>query len=271
MSLHCIVCIKSVVREAPKGIGRRTPENSELNPYDRPAVEAALRLKELTCGRVTALSMGPDVGAEALAETQAMGVDEAILVNDKALAGSDTLVTSKVLAAAVRRAAPFDLVLFGTRTSDSDTGQVGPQTATVLGIPFLGGVKEIDRQLGQKHKQQPGQPSKHWEMKRQMDDWEESWVVAFPAAVTIHPRAFKPRPIPLIGIAQAHDPLDVQRWGLTDIGVSAEEVGLHGSPTRVAQLEKLKRGRTCRMLEGEPQAQVEALIAHLKTMGVMAS
>ncbi len=267
MSLHCIVCIKSVVREAPQGIGRRTPENSELNPYDRPAVEAALRLKELTGGRVTALSMGPEVGSEALAETQAMGVDEAILVNDPALAGSDTLVTSRVLAAAVRRAAPFDLILFGTRTSDSDTGQVGPQTATVLGIPFLGGVKKIDQKLEQKLGQQSG----HWEMKRQMDDWEENWAVAFPAAVTIHPRAFKPRPIPLIGIAQAHDPLDVKTWGLADIGVPIEEVGLQGSPTRVAQLEKLKRGRTCRMLEGEPQAQVEALIAHLKTMGVMAS
>jgi len=263
MSLHCVVCIKSVVREAPKGIGRRTPENSELNPYDRPAVEAALRLKELTGGRVTAITMGPDVGAEALAETQAMGVDEAILVNDAALAGSDTLVTSKVLAAAIRRVAPFDLVLFGTRTSDSDTGQVGPQTATVLDIPFLGGVKAVN--------QKGGQPAGTWEMKRQMDDWEELWEVNLPAAVTIHPRAFKPRPVPLTGIAQAHDPLEVQTWRLADVGLSAKEVGLEGSPTRVAQLEKLKRGRTCRMLEGEPREQVDALIAHLKTMGLMAS
>ena len=263
MSLHCVVCIKSVVREAPKGIGRRTPENSELNPYDRPPVEAALRLKELTGGRVTAITMGPDVGAEALAETQAMGVDEAILINDAALAGSDTLVTSRVLAAAIRRVAPFDLVLFGARTSDSDTGQVGPQTATVLEIPFLGGVKEVN--------QKRGQQSGAWEMKRQMDDWEELWEVNLPAAVTIHPRAFKPRPVPLIGIAQAHDPLEVQTWRLADLGLSVKEVGLEGSPTRVAQLEKLKRGRTCRMLEGEPREQVDALIAHLKTIGLMAS
>lgn len=263
MSLHCIVCIKSVVREAPQGIGRRTPDNSELNPYDRPAVEAALRLKEASGGRVTALSMGPDVGAEALAETQAMGVDEAILINDRALAGSDTLVTAKVLAAAIRQAGPVDLVLFGTRSSDSDTGQVGPQTATALGIPFLGGVKEIDQGQGQKPIQ--------WSLKRQMDDWEEWWEVPLPAAVTIHPRAFKPRPVALIGIAQAHDPLKVKMWGLSDVELSPEEVGLPGSPTRVAQLEKVKRGRTCRMLEGEPREQVDALIAHLKTLGVMAS
>jgi electron transfer flavoprotein beta subunit len=199
------------------------------------------------------------VGVAALAEAQAMGADQAILVNDPALAGSDTLVTSKVLAAAIQRVAPFDLVLFGTRTSDSDTGQVGPQTATVLGIPFLGGVKQIDPQ------------DVVWEMKRQMDDWEERWQVNLPAAVTIHPRAFAPRPIPLIGIAQAHDHLNVETWRLADVGLSANDVGLQGSPTRVAKLEKIKHRRTCRMLEGEPQAQVEALIAHLTTMGVMKS
>lgn len=259
MSVHMIVCIKSVVREAPQGVGRRTPENSELNPYDRPAIEAALRLKEQLGGRVTVLSMGPAVGVEALAEALAMGADQAILVNDAALAGSDTLVTARVLAAAIQRMAPFDLVLFGTRTSDSDTGQVGPQTATVMDLPFLGGVKQIDPQ------------TEHWEMKRQMDDWEESWQVALPAAVTIHPRAFTPRPIPLVGIAQAHDQLNVKSWQLADIDLSASEVGLPGSPTRVAKLEKIKHQRTCRMIEGEPREQVEALIAHLTTMGMMSS
>ena len=259
MSVHMIVCIKSVVREAPQGVGRRTPENSELNPYDRPALEAALRLRDQTGGRITALSMGPPVSIEALAEARAMGVDQAVLVSDAALAGSDTLATARVLAAAIRHLAPFDLVMFGTRTSDSDTGQVGPQTATVIGLPFLGGVKAIEPETNR------------WKMKRQMDDWEETWQVTLPAAVTIHPRAFTPRPIPLVGIAQAHDGIDVQTWCLTDIGLKAEDAGLAGSPTRVAKLEKIKHQRTCRMLAGEPREQVEALIAELTTMGKIPS
>ncbi len=74
MSFHSIVCIKSVVRAAPNGVGKRTPDNSELNPFDRPALEAALQMKAAMGGSVTALSMGPDVSVEALAEARPWGL-----------------------------------------------------------------------------------------------------------------------------------------------------------------------------------------------------
>lgn len=259
MTLHTIVCIKSVIRTAPDGVGRRSPDNSELNPFDRPALEAALQLKAERGGTVTALSMGPPVAVEALAEARAMGADRAVLVSDAALAGSDTLVTARVLAAAANRLAPYDFLLFGTRTSDSDTGQVGPQTATLLELPFVGGVQKI-------HPVADG-----WEIHRLMDDWDEQWHVDGPAALTLHPRAFRPRPIPLTGIAAAHDRPDVQTWPLSEVALTADQVGLAGSPTRVNHLQKVKRKRTCRMLEGEPQQQVEALVAYLATKGVIAS
>jgi len=133
MSVHIIVCIKSVVRSAPGGQAVRTPDNSELNPFDRPALEAALQIREALGGTITALSMGPQVNTEALAEAQAMGIDKGVLINDSALAGSDTLVTSRVLAAGIAKLAPYDLVMFGMRSSDSDTGQVGPQTRYPVG------------------------------------------------------------------------------------------------------------------------------------------
>jgi electron transfer flavoprotein beta subunit len=259
MSVDSIVCIKSVVRAAPDGVGRRTPENSELNPFDRPALEAALRIKEALGGSVTALSMGPAVSIEALAEAQAMGVDGAVLINDPALAGSDTLVTARVLAAAIARMPPFAFIFFGTRSSDSDTGQVGPQTATLLDVPFISGVKQIQPQADD------------WEITRLMDEWEEVWRVRPPAAVTIHARAFAPRSIPLVGIAHAFDHLSLQTWRLSDLGLSGDRVGLAGSPTRVASLKKIKRKRSCHMLAGEPREQVEALVAYLGTKGVMGS
>jgi electron transfer flavoprotein beta subunit len=257
MSLHIIVCIKSVVRSATRGVAKRTPENSELNPFDRPALEAALQIKAKKEATVTALTMGPPVSAEALAEAQAMGVDRAVLISDQALASSDTLVTAKVLAAAVEKIGAFDFLFFGPRSSDSDTGQVGPQTAAVLGVPFVSGVKRIDHEAG------------HWVMTRSMDAWEETWQVRPPAAVTIDARAFAPRPIGLVGISRVYDQPEMACYDLSDLNLSAREVGLAGSPTRVAKLEKIKRDRRCRLLEGEPQAQVDALLERLTRAGLI--
>jgi electron transfer flavoprotein beta subunit len=129
----------------------------------------------------------------------------------------------------------------------------------VLGIPFVGGVKSL----------QPNETE--WHIQRLLDDWEESWDVRTPAALTIHARAFKPRSIALTRIARAYDHLEVETWSLAQIGLTAEQTGLAGSPTRVADLKKLKRNRTCRMIEGEPREQVESLIEHLRTKGIIGS
>jgi len=257
LSVHIIVCIKSVVKEAPQGVAKRTPENSELNPFDRPALEAALEIREHHGGSVTVLTMGPPVSMEVLAEAQAMGTDRAVLVSDRALAGSDTLVTSKVLAAAIDKIGAFDLLLFGTRTADSDTGQVGPQTAALLNIAFVSRAKTITAQ------------EEGWEIKRIMDAWEEIWQAASPMAATIDPRAFAPRPVGLVGISRVYEKLAIEHWSLQDLGLKVEEVGLMGSPTRVAALEQIKRNRKCHMLEGEPREQAAELMARLTKMGAI--
>jgi electron transfer flavoprotein beta subunit len=257
MSVQIIVCIKSVVRVAPKGLTRRTPDNSELNPFDRPALEAALEVAATFGGSVTALSMGPDVGAETLAEAQAMGIDEAVLINDRPLAESDTLVTSRVLAAAIEKIGAYDFIFFGTRSSDSDTGQVGPQTAAVLDIPFISGVKQIIPH------------GNGWQIRRTMDLWEEKWQVKTAAAFTIDPRAFAPRPVGLVGLSRAFDQPAVAQWSLKDLGLAPEQVGLAGSPTRVATLQKVKHDRSCEMISGDPGEQVDALMKRLTDAGLI--
>lgn len=258
MSTHIIVCIKSVVRSAPGGVTQRQPENSELNPFDRPAIEAALTIAAARGGSVTALSMGPPVATAALLEAQSMGVDRCVLVNDPAFAGSDTLVTSRVLAAAVNRIGAFDFIFFGTRTSDSDTGQVGPQTAAGLNLAFISGVQQIKAQDG------------HWQIRRTLDAWEEHWDVRRPVALSIHLKAFEPRPVSLIGVSEAFDQPSIRTMGLTELGLTAAEVGLTGSPTRVASMQTIKRSRTCEILDGEPDEQVAALVERLNESGVMA-
>jgi electron transfer flavoprotein beta subunit len=186
-----------------------------------------------------------------------MGVDRCVLISDPALAGSDTLVTARVLAAAIGPLKPFDFLFFGTRTSDSDTGQVGPQTAAVLNLPFVSGVKDARVQ------------NSHWQVKRTMDDWEEQWEIHPPAAFSIHPKAFAPRPTSLIGVAETYDRPRLETLELEALGLLPEKVGLVGSPTRVVDMEKIKRSRRCEIIEGEPADQVNALMERLGKRGVL--
>ncbi len=258
MTFHIIVCIKSVVTGAPSGVVKRSPQNSQLNPFDWPALEAALQMKEYNKGSVTAITMGPAISGEALAEAMAMGVDRGILISDPALKGSDTLVTSRVLAAAVKRIGKFDLLFFGTRTSDSDTGQVGPQTATLLEVPFISGVKQFEGQVGD------------WTVERGMDEWEETWRLSSPWSASINQHAYAPRSIGLDSLSEVFDRINIEEWSLTDLDLATEDVGLAGSPTRVVALKKLRRDRNCIMLEGDAQVQMEELITHLNKAGVLA-
>lgn len=257
MSFNMLVCIKSVVIEAPKGTALRTPENSELNPFDRPALEAALQIREELGGTVTAMTMGPAVSMEVLAEARAMGADRAVLVIDPALSESDTVVTSRVLARAIHKTGPYDMVFFGTRTADSDTGQVGPQTATLLDLPFVSRVKTVRFREGA------------WEVVRTMDDWDETWRVRSPWAATMDVRAFPPRPVGLLEITEVYEAPCVQEWSLADLDFEPGEVGLAGSPTRVLSMETVPRTRTCHMLEGEPQEQADALMEQLTQAGII--
>ena len=207
MKLNIIVCIKSVVIAVPDRKVIRTAESCELNPFDRPALEAALRLKETYGGTVTALSMGPKASTFSLLEAIAMGVDQSVLVCDPALAGSDTFATSTALAAAIKKLAPFDLILFGTRTADSDTGQVGPQTAVLLDLPLVTSVYSIE------------QMDTDLCVKRRADALWEKFELSLPAVLTIHPSSAQPRDVGLSGIESAFEEGEVENWNLVDLGL----------------------------------------------------
>src|SRR5581483_10710016 len=109
------------------------------------AVELAARHPT---GTVTVITLGPPTADDVLREAIAWGLDRGVdirgvLMSDPAFAGSDTLATAHALAAAITRAGPFDLVLAGRNSVDADTGQVGPELAQLLGLPFLTGVRYL--------------------------------------------------------------------------------------------------------------------------------
>src|SRR5882672_8291683 len=116
----------------------------EMNPYCRRAVSKGVELAKASAGSCTVFTLGPPAAEDALREAVAWGADEGVLVTDPAFAGSDTLATARALSAAIEREGPFDLVLAGRNSVDADTGQVGPEMAELLGLPFLAGVKVLD-------------------------------------------------------------------------------------------------------------------------------
>src|SRR5512132_1417351 len=113
-----------------------------VSPYDEFAVEEALRIKEKQGqGEVVAVTLGPDRAKEALRSALAMGADRAIHVNDPAFERTDTLTTSRALAAVLKQESP-SLALFGRQAIDDDMGAVAAQVAELLGWPSLYWIME---------------------------------------------------------------------------------------------------------------------------------
>ncbi|MDD5711399.1 MAG: electron transfer flavoprotein subunit beta/FixA family protein [Smithellaceae bacterium] len=257
MGINIICCIKALVTEAPAGPTIRKAQMCALNPFDRPTLEQALRLKEELGGTVTALSMGPDDCTFALYEALALGVDRAVLLCDRALAGSDTLATSTALAAAVEKLTPCDILIFGTRTSDSDTGQVGPQTAVLLNMPIITWSSSVMQSGGV------------FRVERRADGYHETYETKTPFALTVHPAALTPRDVALSGLEHAYEKQKVERWNLAKLGLSAAAVGDAGSPTKVVSLTRVSKERRCTLISGSPDEQADLLIAELLKLGVI--
>lgn len=152
--MHIVVCIKQVPDSAQIRVHpvtntiMRQGVPAIVNPYDLYSLEEALRLKDqFEASRVTVLSMGPPQAEVALRKAISFGADEAILVTDRAFAGSDTLATSYALASAIRQIQkdmPVDLVFAGKQTIDGDTAQVGPGIAKRLDMRLLTYVSQVD-------------------------------------------------------------------------------------------------------------------------------
>lgn len=138
-----LVCMKVTPKveqikfdEQKKTIIREGVEN-EINEADKNALEAALKLKDVHGGTVTVLSMGPPSFEPYLRLAIAMGADDAILLSDRSFAAADTFATSRVLARAIKKAGPFDIVFCGEASSDGSTEQVPSSVAEWLGVPQL--------------------------------------------------------------------------------------------------------------------------------------
>ena len=194
-----------------------------LNPADESAVELALRLRDAHGGEVTALSMGPARAEGTLRELIARGVDHAALLCDPACAGADTLATARALSAAARTLGSFDLLLFGRRAADGETGQVGPMTAALLGIPCVTNATAAEvAEDALKASQLTEAGTVRWQTK-------------LPAALTLCEWSYPLRLPTLLGLRRAKN-APVAHLTHEDIALAREDCGLRGSPTRVTHV-----------------------------------
>jgi len=127
----------------PDGRLRRDGIELEMNPYCRRAAAKGVELARETGGTCTVITLGPPSADDTLREAIAWGATDGVLITDPAFAGSDTLATARALAAAIRLVGPFDLILCGRNSVDADTGQVGPELAELLDLPFATGVRHL--------------------------------------------------------------------------------------------------------------------------------
>jgi electron transfer flavoprotein beta subunit len=256
--MNIIVCIKQVPGATEIKIDPKTNTlvregvKSIVNPFDTYALEEGVRLKERYGGKVTVITMGPPQAEEALRETISLGADEAILLSDRAFAGSDTWATSYVLSKAVAKIANYDIIICGRQTLDGDTGQVGPELSEMLKIPFVSYVSKVEEIK-----------DRHIRVQRMIEEGHEVIETTLPAVITVVKEINVPRLPSLRGSMKAKT-AKIPVWTAADIGAEPDKAGIPGSPTRVVKIFYPKRAHKSEIFQGTIEEQIEKLVERLE-------
>jgi electron transfer flavoprotein beta subunit len=264
--MRTIVCIKPVPDPKEWDKVEMDPDTqtlkregipSVINPLDKHALEAALQIRDARGGEVVLLSMAPPFNESTLREGLAMGADRAVLLSDKAFAGSDTLATARILGAGCRAVGDFDLVLTGNLSADGSTAQVGSQLGEMLDIPNVMHVTDLD-----------------WDgdsgliVTQKIERGFVRLKAPLPLVISVRKELNKPRYIPFTGILAA-ETKDIRRLSLSDLDVDPALIGLHGSPTKMAGLEMRRFERAKEKMEGSVDDIVQRLVERIYQLGVI--
>ncbi len=257
--MNIIVCIKQVPDTAEIKINPETNTlmregvPSIINPFDLHALEAAIQIREQLGGKVTVLTMGPPQAETALRETISMGADEAVLLSDRAFAGSDTWATSYTLAQAIKKLGA-DIIFCGKQAIDGDTAQVGPETAEFLGIPHISYIRKVEEVK-----------DNYIRVQRLMDEGYDIVESSLPVLLTAVKELNQPRMPSLKGKMAAKKAV-IKKMGKAEIEADENNLGLKGSPTQVKNIFAPQIKAERKIIEGAPEEQVNALITELRNI-----
>lgn len=264
-SVKIAVCVKQIPDPADPGNfdeQTKTLNRSSkliLDESDSYGVEMALQLTEADEeSSVVLLSMAPDGEVGGIRNALAMGADEAVVVSDEALAGSDALVTAKVLAAALRRLNP-DLVLTATESTDGYTGTVPAQIAELLDMPSLTFVKSVELT------EESG--SSVLRVQRQTEIGYDEVLCPLPAVVSLTAGVVEPRYPSFRGIMAAKSK-PTEHLTLADLGIDASEAGWSGARQEITEIAPVpeRGGGEIHEDEGNGHERILAFLEELKVL-----
>lgn len=226
--MNIVVCIKQVpdvddIKWTKENNLDRTNMLTKINPQDEWALDWALWIKsKFKDVKITAISMGPNQASEVLSYALAKGASRAILLSDKAFSGSDTLASAKIISSAIKKyVSDFDLIITGNVACDGDTAQVPVSLAQLLLIPDVIGVNEIinaDKNMAI--------------VSQHQGDYINIFDVKTPCLLAIKNQA-KEHKVPKIEDYVKAQNTGIETYGLEDLGLDKNEVGIIGSPTMV--------------------------------------
>lgn len=269
MALTIISLIKQVplpaeMRMGEDGLMDRTKAKSIINIDCQFGLEAGLQLrKQHPDARLIVCSMGPKSFEASLRTAISMGYDEAYLLSDRKLAGSDTYATGLAISTMLKHLGftkdskePF-IILAGRQTSDGDTAHVPSQVAENIGIPQATFIESV----------KPDGPA-NVVAKRIIEGGYQLLRLPLPCVISMTPTGIPPRKPSLSGAVKART-LNITTFGIDDIGLGTEKIGINGSPTIVAKVVNIVSERPpIIMSEGHNEiALVDSLIANFKKGG----
>ena len=225
----------------------------EVNPFDMLGLVRAVELKSAPDDQVVVLCMGPPQARDGLLECLALGADRAILLTDRALAGSDTLATARALSLALKKEAP-DLIICGRNSADSETGQVGPETAELMDIPHVGQVSKLDLNAD----------SNTIVTERLTDEGYQVIECPLPALVCVTEGVAEETFPNREQLAEA-ETKPLQEVTCAQLSPDSSQFGAEGSPTWVEEIRLVEPNRSGVIIEEEdPQVAAEQAASLLK-------
>ena len=242
ISLMKQVPLASEMRMGEDGLMDRTKAKSIINVDCQYGLEAGLQLKSQNPNaKLIVCSMGPPSFTESLNKALALGYDEAYLLSDRKLGGSDTYATGLAIATMLKHLGfgkgqnEDFIIVAGRQTSDGDTAHVPSQVAENMGIPqgtFIETADLVDNKI---------------HAKRIIEGGYQMMSMPLPCAMSFTPTGIDPRRRSLAGAVKAKN-AEIKIFNIDDIGLGTEHIGLgtpgeSGSPTIVSKVSTIKSER----------------------------
>ena len=249
------VCVKHAVDEAElkvdsSGSPVLAGAASKMSTFDKNAVEEALRLKAAHSGEVAIITVGTTEAKKSMKEALAMGADRGVLVNADPMA-MDTRRTAELLAAAIKKGGPYDVVLCSEGSSDIYSGLVPPMLGELLALPYFGYARKVEVS---------GQSAK---VERALEDSIEVVESPLPFVASVVSEINEPRYPTLIQIMQAG------KKPMEELAPDSLIPGAKPAPSLVTSMKAQAMARKKVVFEGAPDDSAKKLLDALAAEGVM--